>query len=179
MSILSLRPDLPAGRLVGVFGADEGWCDLTVTDGRVAADDLWRAVRALLQGTPGEIGGIEILDGPGIAIWDAETLGSPVAIGVGSDVGAAITTLRETQPHAWALVEQGRHLVGTPASYVVARLTRGGWNAVGESAAGFLDACRAAGVPEDSLPEVVVAGTAVLRTDPTVSDGLDVPLRLL
>ncbi|GAB3250763.1 hypothetical protein GCM10027425_08330 [Alteromonas gracilis] len=177
MSILSLRPDLAAGRLIGSFGADEGWCDLTVTDDSVAADDLWRAVRALLQGTPGEIAGIEILEGPGLAVWDAETLGSPAPIAVGSDVAATMRRLRET--HAWALVEQGRHLVGTPAAYVVARLTRGGWHAVGEGASGFVELCREAGVPEESLPEVVSPGTAVLRTDPSVTDGLDVPLRLL
>lgn len=179
MSILSLRPELPSGRLVGAFAPDEGWCDLPVTDDTVEADDLWRAVRALLAGTPGDIGGIDVADGPGLALWDAETLGAPTPIRVGSDVGAAIATLRETQPHVWTLVEQGRHLVGTPASYVVARLTRGGWHAVGEGASHFLAACRDAGVPEDSLPEVVSPGSAVLRTDPAVAEGLDVPLRLV
>lgn len=179
MSILSLRPELSAGRLVGSFPPDKGWCDLTVTADTVVADDLWRAVRALLTGTPGDIGGIDVADGPGLALWDAETLGAPTPIRVGSDVGATIADLRETQPHVWTLVEQGRHLLGTPASYVVARLTRGGWHAVGEGASDFLVACRDAGVPQEALPEVVAPGSALLRTDPAVAEGLDVPLRLV
>jgi glycerol kinase len=106
-----------------------------------------------------------------LALWDLETLGSPI----GLIDAVALGELAETDPHTWAHVETGRYAVGPLDSYALARMTRGVWHATSASTAELLGALPA---PDEALPDVLPDGEGVGRTDPAAFLGLDVPISL-
>ncbi|HSF26315.1 MAG TPA: glycerol kinase GlpK [Actinomycetes bacterium] len=90
--------------------------------------------------------------------------------------------------HGWPGVADGRVVVGTVDSYLVARLTGGRTHVTDASNASrtlLFDICRGEwsdelcelfGVPRSALPEVVPSYGVVGRTDPSAFLGLDLPV---
>lgn len=158
-----------------------------------------------------------------LLLWDHDTMGSPRAAITGADrratsvvdglapevrdrverltgcpveasrAGPRVAWLAEHEPHTWALVESGRYAVGTVASYLVARMTRGLWHVADVStASGTLlhepatgpagwstELCGTFGVPPDALPELVATRGRIATTDPRVFLDLAVPITAL
>ncbi len=112
-------------------------------------------------------------------MWDAETLGSPrPAFAPGDQRGNTAERLRwvaEHEPHTWALVEQGRYVVGPAASYVLARLTLGTWHVVDPTHATVIGPL-VDDAPEAALPELVASSGPVGSTQPRAFGGLAVPV---
>jgi glycerol kinase len=102
--------------------------------------------------------------------------------------GTKLAWLAANDQRTWAGVTAGRVAVGTVDSYLVARMTRGmhhvtdGSNAsrtlLFDLRAGTWSAelCELFGVPVDALPEVVPSYGVVARTDPSVFEGLELPV---
>ncbi len=102
--------------------------------------------------------------------------------------GTKLTWLKETEPHAWALVESGRYAVGTVDSYLVARMTRGLHHVTDVSNASRTllvdlragdwseELCALFGVPRDALPEVVPSWGELAVTDSATFLGLELPV---
>ncbi len=99
-----------------------------------------------------------------------------------------LSWIATNEPHVWAQVVNGRVAIGTVDSYLVARLTRGLHHVTDASNASRTllydihegawsqELCTIFGVPLDALPEVVASYGVVGRTDPSVFDGLDLPI---
>ncbi len=129
--------------------------------------DIWHAFECATADLSGPVSELRVrCTSPRLAIWDAETSGSPVDLLGADEVGG----LAAAQPHTWALLGTGRYLLGTLDSYLVARLTRGTWHVTTDP--------RAWPVPEAARPDVVATGSRVGRTEPSVLHGLDVPIVL-
>ncbi len=96
--------------------------------------------------------------------------------------------IRHNEPHLWAQVEQGRVVMGTVDSYLIARMTRGLehiTDATNASRTLLFDIhegawssqlCELFGVPMDALPEVVASYGRLATTDPSAFCGLEVPI---
>lgn len=196
--VLGLHVDAATVRAV-VVEADGGTAGAAARDWDGAAPErLWAAVLAAtrdvlaLHGTaPGAIG----LSGDHdlLLVWDADTLGAarPVDPAAGS-TAALLAHLAAAEPHTWALVEEGRYVVGPAAAYVLARATRGTWaatDAVAASRSGLWDdeagawdpaRCAAAGLPAGLadlvLPEVLPSWGAGPLTDAGSFLGLALPV---
>jgi len=152
----------------------------TVGDASVSAayddrpDQVWKAVLAVvaevIETSPATTVMLTCTSGR-LAMWDLETLGSPI----GLIDAVALGELAETDPHTWAHVETGRYAVGPLDSYVLARMTRGVWHATSVSTAELLGALPA---PDEALPDVLPDGERVGHTDPAAFLGLDIPISL-
>jgi glycerol kinase len=102
--------------------------------------------------------------------------------------GTKLAWLAEHDPRSWAGVQEGRVLVGTVDSYLIARMSGGARHVTDASNASrtlLLDLatgawseemCDLFGVPKHALPEVVPSWGEVARTDPSAFLGLDVPI---
>ena len=158
-------------------------------------DEVWRGVldgaRADLDRRDGAVTAVGVGTRPGtVLLWDRETLGSPCAVLGPGPWGDQLAGLARREPHTWALLKEGTYALGGPEAYLVARMTLGTWHVTDVShagASGLLDpvrgtwsaqACARYGVPLDALPELVVAGEPVGRTEPRTFLGLDVPLSI-
>lgn len=155
----------------------------------VAADAVWRAVlegvaRLLPPGTAAPPGLGVRLAGPdaSFAVWDAETLGSPRPVLLpgderlaDGDPAAAAGWLAAHERHTWALVEDGRYALGPIASYLLARATRGTWQAV-DRASSCWTPDRLAALPPLARPEPVDGAPLGALTDARVFVGLMVPV---
>ena len=113
-----------------------------------------------------------------VALWDAETLGSPRALALGVDPAAELAAVAAHEPHTWALVLTGRHLVGPLGSYLVARMTRGLEHGLPDDGA-WPGLVQSYDVPVDARPAVWGEGEVVGTTDPASFCGLELPVRLL
>jgi len=143
-------------------------------------DQVWNAALNASEAVLGELR-IDVDEvsvrstGGALVLWDQETMGSPTSL---LDA-VALGRLADTEPQTWALVDAGRYALGPLDSYVIARMTRGIWHVMSDSAAERLGALPA---PAEALPDVLPAvqpeGEPVGRTEPTVFLGLDVPIRL-
>ena len=99
-----------------------------------------------------------------------------------------LTWLSEHDAATWSGVVDGRLVVGTVDSYVIARLTGGARHVTDASNASrtlLLDLgtgqwsdelCELFGVPRQALPEVVASYGEIGRTDPASFLGLDLPI---
>ncbi|QNN53135.1 FGGY family carbohydrate kinase [Nocardioides mesophilus] len=104
--------------------------------------------------------------------------------------GPRLAWVRAHEPNTWALVEDGRYVVGPVTSYLVARMTRGVWHLVDTASAAatlLLDTtagtwdpelCALFGVPAAALPQLVEPGRTPAVTDPSTVGGLAVPIGL-
>lgn len=161
---------------------------------RSPAEALWRTVLAgLLAVSAGRtaVAGLRIAAVPGTVLWDVETLGSPRPVSLGARTAPTLVAIAADEPHTWRLVRERRYAVGPPASYLLARLTRGLEHAVDVATAtvgGLLDvstgewdgaACAALGLPVETLPELLDAGAVAGSTEPSAIAGLAIPVRLV
>lgn len=113
-----------------------------------------------------------------VALWDAETLGSPRPLALGVDPAAELADVAAHEAHTWALVLTGRHLVGPLGSYLVARMTRGLEHGLPDDGA-WPALLQAQDVPVDSRPAVWADDEVLGTTDPASFCGLELPVRLL
>jgi glycerol kinase len=101
--------------------------------------------------------------------------------------GTKLTWLAENDERSWAAVRDGRVVVGTVDSYVVARMTGGAHVTDPSNASRTLlydigagrwsgELCELLGVPVGALPEVVPSSGVVARTSPEAFLGLDLPV---
>ncbi len=102
--------------------------------------------------------------------------------------GTKLTWLREQEPDVWSGVVDGRLVIGTVDSYVVARLTGGRVHATEASNASRTllfdlrtggwseELADILGVPTSALPEVRPSSGDFGRTDPAAFLGLDLPI---
>ena len=102
--------------------------------------------------------------------------------------GTKLRWLAENEPHTWALVESGRYAVGTVASYLIARMTRGLEHVTDVSNACRTllfdlaegdwsdELCSLLGVPRDALPELVPNWGELAVTDPKSFLDLELPI---
>ena len=158
------------------------WDPAWLAPGSAGPTGLWAAARATLAEDDPTVDVVVVVDRPHASlVWDAETLGSPRAAVHDGDVADLLRLLAVEDAHTWAGVLAGRYAVGTPASYLVARATRG---LVHVALAGALrgsgltevdrdawsgSACARLGLPadvlDDVLPDLVPAGE-VATSDP-------------
>ncbi|MGE5765325.1 MAG: glycerol kinase GlpK [Mycobacterium leprae] len=102
--------------------------------------------------------------------------------------GTKLTWLAEHDPRTWSAVREGRSVVGTVDSYLVARLTAGRRHVTDASNASRTllfdittgtwsdELCALLAVPPAALPEVVPSYGVVGTTDPGAFLGLDLPI---
>lgn len=168
-----------------------------------APDEVWRAVLELVQEVLQEVveqvgrehpGGaptrIALASHGGAVLWDVETLGSPrhALADPARSPREWLVEVAAHEPHTWALVAEGRYAVGTLESYLLARMTRGTWQATDASHAhrtGLLDRAAhdwdarrttALGIPTPSLPDVLASWGTAVPTEPRAFAGLALPV---
>ncbi len=102
--------------------------------------------------------------------------------------GTKLAWIREHDPRAWAGVAEGRVVLGTVDSYLVARLSGGRHHVTEASNASRTllydvrsgdwsdELCELLGVPRSALPELVPSWGELARTDPSVFLGIDAPV---
>ena len=102
--------------------------------------------------------------------------------------GSKLHWIAQNDPHTWHHVEQGRVLIGTVDSYLIARMTRGLHHVTDATNASRtllydIDAgtwspqlCEFFGVPMSALPTIVPSYGVIGSTDPAAFLGLDIPI---
>ncbi|HSK26475.1 MAG TPA: hypothetical protein VK894_06140 [Jiangellales bacterium] len=158
---------LPPGPAVA---GDVGW----------EAADVWRAVldavgAALRASAVAPTGLALTAAAPTTAVWDAESLGAARPV-VPLPYGEALTVVRNSEPHTWALLLSGRCAVGDLPGYLVARMTRGVWQVAADPVT--LPPQLADDLPDGTLPAAADPwpGPGRIRTDPGAFAGLDLPV---
>lgn len=167
---------------------DHGWDEQ-------ATDALWRATLAAVRGVldvvgPDRLGAVGVTTDPvATVLWDRETLGSPRRAARAPAV-EVLPRVAADEPHTWALLEEGGYAVGDVGSWLVARTTLGTWHLtdpthaaatglLGADGAWSTQACLAAGVPTDALPELVPTTGRLATTEARAFHGLTLPVTAL
>jgi glycerol kinase len=102
--------------------------------------------------------------------------------------GSKLHWIAKHDPHLWRLVVDGRVLIGTVDSYLIARMTRGLLHVTDATNASRTllydlnegtwsdELCELFSVPRHALPEIVPSYGVIGNTDPATFLGLDVPI---
>ena len=175
---IHVRPDAVAAVVVAPGSGPVGGGTAPLPGATVEAAELWRAVLSAAATAVADLAeppvGLALsCPADSLAVWDEETLGAPRPVALETDVVAALSLLHD-EPHTWAHLVAGRYVVGSAASYVAARLTRGVQHV---AAQGWPSGELPDDLPAHCLP--MTAAGAVGATDPATFLDLTLPLTLV
>ena len=175
---MAVRADAVAAVVVAPGSGPVGGGTAPLPGTEVEAADLWRAVLAAAASAVADLADPPTalaLSCPldSLAVWDEETLGAARPVALQVDVASGLAALRG-EPHTWAHLVTGRYVVGSAASYVAARLTRGVQHV---AAPGWPRGRLPGDLPDHCLP--LPATGMVGATDPAAFLDLTLPMTLV